>query len=119
MNKISNQTIVIIVLGALLLFSLFMRGGVFDTQYKKDVLELKKDNIRLSIKNDSLIRENKNLDIKIIEIVKDLGVKKTKIDETQVQINKLKSKRYEIPTYVNNLSGDGIADEFTKYLENR
>lgn len=109
---------VLVVLAVALGFSMFYRGDDIDN-YESQISELKKQNIELSNKNDSLELQNDSLteyidkiDTQLVEIQKDL-------DDSQDKIDKLQGKRNEIPTVVNVMDGNDVANSFSEYLERR
>lgn len=79
---------------------------------------MEKSNI-LVRKNDSLKNINIQLDKKIDSIRDDreILVKKLVIAKSEILI--INKKRNEIPKYVNRLSANGVANELTKYLDEK
>ena len=118
-KKLDIKTIAIIVLGIALIISFFFgQGNKID--YKKDEINaLHKDNANLSHKNDSLNAVNVKLDAAFAEINKVLEINAKKLSDTQLDLDKLKKRKNEIPTYVNRLSANGVTNAFTDYLQTR
>jgi predicted nuclease with TOPRIM domain len=118
MKKVLDiKSIFIIALGVLLLFAVFMYQKNNPSDYQKQIDGLHKENETLLFKNDSLKSENIKLDAFIVGIEKQISENNTKLSQTQSQLNDLKKKRNEIPTYVNTLSANGVANAFSDYLE--
>lgn len=117
LKKLDIKTIFILVLSLALIISFFV-GQKNKIDYRKDEIEiLNAKNNFLSKKNDSLISANKILDEKLLKIDSLIKVSDIKISEKQLQIERLKRKKNEIPTYVNVLSANGVASSLTKFIE--
>lgn len=118
MKKVlDTKSIFIIILGTLLLIAVFVYQKNDPSDYQKQIDELHKENEALASKNDSLKTENIKLDAFIVGIEKQITENNTKLSQTQSQLNDLKKKRNEVPTYVNGLSANGVANAFADYLE--
>jgi hypothetical protein len=88
-----------------------------DIDYRKQQIELlKKENERLFSVNDSLSMANIEIDYKIGELECLIEDYQIQLSETELQLDKLLKRRHEIPIYVNNLSANDVADEFSKYI---
>jgi peptidoglycan hydrolase CwlO-like protein len=106
----------IIVLGIALIAS-FLFGKNLGINYHKNEIDV------LHHKNDSLLSANKTLeklnleiDAKISDIDSKIYENNQKLNETESQIKNLNNKKDEIPTYVNNMFANNIADAFSNYL---
>lgn len=119
-NLMKNIAIIVLSI-ALILVIIF--GNVFKKpdmdSINAKIARLDSLNSVLLHKNDSIELVNKKLDIRIAETEKQVEEKKTKLAKTQLELDKLKKQRNEIPAYVSHLSGDDVADTFTKYLQQR
>lgn len=118
-KSLDIKTIAIIVLGIALVISfLFGQKSHIDT-HKDEIANLHKLNSSISSKNDSLVNVNKSLDMVINEINKKLNDNSNKLANTEIELDKLKKRKNEIPTYVNNLSANGVSNAFSNYLETK
>lgn len=121
-NKFDIKTITIFVLGVILVLVIIF-GNVFNKpdidSYTNEISKLNQENKQLLHQNDSINFVNKKLDVEIAAIDKQVEENKKKLASTQLELNKLKKERNEISTYVSHLSGNDVADSFTKYLEQR
>ncbi len=116
-KKIDIKIIAIIVLGIALIISfMFGQRSKIDTK-KEDITILHDNNADLAHKNDSLKQVNLRLDNQISEINKILESNTKQITQTQIELDKLKKRKNEIPTYVNALDADGVANAFSNYLK--
>lgn len=111
------KNIIIVVLGLALIIS-FMFGQKDTTNYHKDEInELKNQNKILFSANDSLLSLNKKIDAEIAAINLNIQINQGLLQHTQLQIDKLKKERNEIPNRVNSLSNDSVAIAFSNYLK--
>ena len=117
--KYDFKSIFIVVLAIALIISFIAGQKSTPTQYKADIERLEKANTNLATKNDSLNSANKNLDALICGLQGKVKINEAKLASTQSQLDKLNKKRHEIPSNVNRLSANGVADAFTKYLDKR
>jgi len=76
-------------------------------------------NNNLRVENDSLKIEYKKIDSLILGIRKQRILKDLELKDNEKLINKLKNKKNETNYYVNSLSANDVADDFSKYLEER
>lgn len=118
-KKIDFKTWAIIILGVALIISFFF-GQRNKIDYKKDEIEaLHKSNEALTKSNDSLLFINKQIDKEISEISLKLSVNDSLLTTTKTELDKLKKRKNEILTNVNNLSANGVADAFSDYLQTK
>jgi len=118
-KNIDTKTIIIIILTLVLIISFFFGQNNNIDKHSDEIKMLHDKNIQLTKKNDSLKNENIKIDAHIKSINKKIDNNSTKIIKTDVELNKLKTKRNEKNLYVNHLSTNGVADEFSKYLNKR
>lgn len=118
-KKIDTKTWFILILGALLVLSLIFGQKLNIKYHKEEIKALHEANTVLLHKNDSLDIVNKNLDIKISEVNILLEENNKEISDAKTEIERLKNKRNEIPTYVNGLFANGVANNISKYLETK
>jgi regulator of replication initiation timing len=104
------RNIVILCLLVALIF-LFIKKESIQIDYRNGELDnLKNNNKILLTKNDSLLLLNKKLDEKLLKLSSDIENEKIKIKNYEKEIERLKNKKDEIPTYINSLPANGIAD---------
>jgi hypothetical protein len=115
-NKFDIKTWFIIILGVALCLSIWFgqKNNVYDNKDKIEVLQ--KQNESLIKKNDSLSIANAKIDVLISEINKKIDGNTEILVATKKQLQDIKKIQNEIPHYVNNLSANGVANEFSKYL---
>lgn len=119
LKKIDIKSWFIIILGIALVISFFFgQKNHIDTN-KDEIKELHDSNDRLSLKNDSLKNANNELDSEILEINKQLIINSNKLSITQIELDKLKKRKNETYTHVNNLSANGVANAFSDYLNTK
>lgn len=117
MKKLDIKSVFIIILGVAVIVTYFMGGNTVTNNYQEQIEKLHKENEGLVSKNDSLKNENTKLDVKFAKLEGKIKENDLKLAQTQSQLEKLNKRRNEIPTYVNDLSVDGVANAFTEYLE--
>jgi len=113
------KTIFIIVLATLLVIMIVARRSNNPTDYENQIKALHEQNDKLLHNNDSLKAVNGKLDIYIQEINKQLVANQKELAKTQSQLDNLNKRRNEIPNSVKRLSANGVASEFSKYLDKR
>ena len=89
------------------------------TDYENEIKALHEQNDKLTFKNDSLKKANEKLDVYIKEINTQLVINQKLLNNTQSQLDNLNKRRNEIPNNVKRLSANGVASEFSKYLDKR
>lgn len=113
------RNLAILILGAALIISFFF-GQKDKTDYHKDEInELKTQNKLLFSANDSIMALNRKIDGEISAINLNIQISQGLIQHTQLQIDKLKKQRDEIPSRVNSLSNDSVAIAFSNYLNSK
>ena len=119
LKKIDIKTWFIIILGiALIVTFMFGQKNNIDT-HKDEITGLHNDNALLIKRNDSLINANVKLDTKILEINTKLETNVKELADTQLELDKLKKKKNEIPKIVNNMSANWVSSSFTDILNKR
>ena len=119
LKKLDIKSIAIIVLGLALLTSIYFRHGAQIDTHGNEIDKLHLDDKALSKKNDSLINANKQLDLVIQDINKQLGDKTIELEAVKQELGVLKKKKDETHKYVNNLSATSVANTFSKYLNTK
>lgn len=116
---LDTKTIFIIILAILLIIMILARRSNNPTDYENQIKALHEQNDKLLHNNDSLKAVNGKLDLYIQEINTQLVVKQKELAKTQSQLDNLNKRRNEIPNSVKRLSANGVASEFSKYLDKR
>ena len=119
LKNLDPKDILIVILCFLLIINFFF-GQSNKIDYGVDEIKLlhqQTDN--LLKQNDSLKKENIKIDCYIKAINEKIDNNSKELEKTKLELNNLKNKRIENDNYVNHLSNDGVADEFTKYLNNK
>ena len=116
-KKIDFKFIIIIILAIGLIISFFFGQRSQINHHGDKIKELQEQNKSFIRKNDSLILINKQLDVKLLVIAKELDKTNNKIIEAQLQLDKLKNKSNEIHNSVNKLSANDVASGISKYLD--
>lgn len=116
---LDTKTIFIIILGALLVIMILARRSNNPTDYENEIKALHEQNDKLTLKNDSLKTANEKLDVYIKQINTQLVINQKLLNNTQSQLDNLNKRRNEIPNNVKRLSANGVASEFSKYLDKR
>jgi predicted nuclease with TOPRIM domain len=119
MKKLDIKSITIIILSIALIITYFMGDNTVINNYQEQIEKSRKENQELVSKNDSLKTEKVKLDEKFAKLECKIKENDLKISKTQSQLEKLNKRRNEVPTYVNGLSVNDVADAFTEYLENQ
>lgn len=116
MKKLDIKSIAIIVLGAALIISFLFGNKLHINTHKDEIEALHEQNMTLLSSNDSIKAVNLKIDAEIKLINTKIVAYEAIIVTKDSEITKLKNKRNEIPTYVNTLDGDGVANAFSNYL---
>ena len=116
MKKLDIKSIAIIVLGAALIISFLFGNKLHINDHKDEIKALHEQNSNLMLSNDSIKALNIKLDAEIKEINTKIVAYETSLATKDSEITTLKKKRNEVPRYVNSLSGDGVANAFSDYL---
>ena len=115
-KKLDIKTIFIIILGVLLIISIF-RGIKTNQVSNFDLLHEQNENLHKM--NDSLIKNNSILQDQRDSIHMELGKKMIELDATNIEIEKLKKLRIGIRNNVKNMTSDSVANGFNDYLDRR
>jgi alpha-N-acetylglucosamine transferase len=118
-KTIDLKTLLILVLGVALIISFFFGQKSAVDKHATEIKALHEENSLLLGRNDSLRTEIAKNDVFIDNANKVISNNSIATNKTQLELNKLKNKRNEIPNYVNALSANGTANAFTKYLNKR
>lgn len=115
-KKFDIKTIAIIILGVVLIISFFFGQKSNTDTHADEIANLHKENAGLLTKNDSLNKSNKQIDAVLVIINKKLDNNEKVLSATQTELQRLKNKQNEIPTYVKYLSANGVANALSDHL---
>lgn len=118
-KKIDIKSWFIIILGAALIISFFFGQRSHIDTHADEITLLHTNNAMLLKKNDSLISVNKEITVAISEINVKLDANAKKLANTQSELDNLKKRKNEIPTYVKHLDANGLSNAFSDYLQIR
>lgn len=116
MKKLDIKSIAIIVLGAALIISFLFGNKLHINDHKDEIKALHDQNAILILSVDSIKAVNLKLDTEIKEINTRIATYEKSLATKDSEITTLKKKRNEVPRYVNSLSGDGVANALSNYL---
>ena len=91
-------------------------NSLFEIWKNDELKQLQELNKGLLKSNDSLRLVNEKIDSEIVKIQHLIDTTNVILDSNKAEIKRLKLKKYETYNYVNSLSDDSIASEFTKYI---
>lgn len=115
-KKFDIKTWAIIILGIALCVSFWFGQKSRIDNHADEIKLLREQNNSLVKTNDSLNIANVKIDGVINAINKKLDGNTEALVATKKELQDLKKKQNEVPRYVNRLSANGIASEFTNYL---
>lgn len=121
-NKINfflDMKNILIMLLTVIVIGLYLFGKTNIDKHKEEIKTLHIKNDSLLSKNNSLKNDNAKLDIILTQIDSKLNKNNKETNAVLSALDKLKTKKNEIPNYVNALSANGTANAITKYLEDR
>ncbi len=119
LKDIDPKNILICFLSLLLIINFFFGQN---TEINYDVNEIKalhEKTDKLITENDSLKKQNIKINTYIKAIYNKINNNSKELEKTKLELNHLKNKKSENNNYVNRLSNNGVADEFSKYLDKR
>jgi septal ring factor EnvC (AmiA/AmiB activator) len=113
------KTIFILVLATALILSFIFRPSkkIDNHQTERELIE--KENKRLRNSFDSLSNVNKEIDKYRKLIADSLNEVAIELSKSKDKIKNLEKRRNENNNTVRNLNANGVADEFSKYLEGK
>lgn len=118
-NWLDAKTLIIMLLSIAILIIYFAASNGYIFNNKTEIDKLHKENSILLTKNDSIKELNNELSNQIgglEELTYDLH---NQLDSANLEIKRLKRIKNEIPTKVNRMSANSVANEFSKYLETK
>tara|TARA_B100001287_G_scaffold275813_1_gene284545 strand:- start:5051 stop:5431 length:381 start_codon:yes stop_codon:yes gene_type:complete len=117
--NIDLKAILILSLAVALVLSLIFRPSVPIEEYEEEISVLQKQNKKLLISNDSIIKANIKLQKEIDVILYAIDSTKVVLRETEDKLKKLEKKRNEVSNIVDNMDSDGVTNTISDYLQRR
>ncbi len=117
--NIDLKAILILSLAVALVLSLIFRPSVPIEEYEEEISVLQKQNKKLLISNDSIIKANIKLQKEIEVILYAIDSTKVVLKETENKLEELERKRNEVSNIVDNMDSDGVTNTLSDYLQRR
>ena len=117
--NIDLKAIIILSLAVALVLSLIFRPSVPIDEYEEEISVLQKQNEKLIISNDSIVKVNKKLQKEIEVILYAIDSTKVVLRETENKLEELERKRNEVSNIVDNMDSDGVTNTLSDYLQRR
>ena len=119
MLKINIDLKAILILSVALVLSLIFRPSVPIEEYEEEINVLQKQNEKLLISNDSIVKANIKLQKEIEVILYAIDSTKVVLRETENKLEELEIKRNEVSNIVDNMDSDGVTNTLSDYLQRR
>ena len=117
--NIDLKAILILSLAVALVLSLIFRPSVPIEEYEEEISVLQRQNKKLLISNDSIIKANIKLQKEIEVILYAIDSTKVVLRETENKLEELERKRNEVSNIVDNMDSDGVTNTLSDYLQRR
>lgn len=117
--NIDLKAILILGLAVALVLSLIFRPSVPIEEYEEEINVLQKQNEKLLISNDSIVKANIKLQKEIEVILYAIDSTKVVLRETENKLEELERKRNEVSNIVDNMDSDGVTNTLSDYLQRR
>ena len=117
--NIDLKAILILGLSVALVLSFIFRPSVPIEEYEEEISVLQKQNEKLLISNDSIIKANIKLQKEIDVILYAIDSTKVVLRKTEDKLKELERKRNEISNIVDNMDSDGVTNTLSDYLQRR
>ena len=117
--NIDLKAILILSLAVALVLSLIFRPSVPIEEYEEEISVLQKQNKKLLISNDSIVKANIKLQKEIDVILYAIDSTKVVLRETENKLEELERKRNEVSNIVDNMDSDGVTNTLSDYLQRR
>ena len=118
-EKIDLKLIFIFVLATVLILSLVFRKNPIIDLHKDEKTKLEQENKQLQHNFDSLTNVNKVIENYRKLLADSMNMVKIELNKTTIKIKDLEKRKNENIKIVNNLNANGVADEFTKFLNGK
>ena len=117
--NIDLKFILILALGVVLVLSFMFRPSVPIEEYEEEISVLQKQNKKLLISNDSIVKANIRLQKEIDIILYAIDSTKVVLRETENKLEELERKRNEVSNIVDNMDSDDVTNTLSDYLQRR
>tara|TARA_R100000697_G_scaffold123513_1_gene156546 strand:- start:5816 stop:6208 length:393 start_codon:yes stop_codon:yes gene_type:complete len=117
--NIDIKSILILLLGVALVLSFIFRPNVPIEEYEEEISILQKQNKKLLISNDSIVKANIRLQKEIDVILYAIDSTKVVLRETESKLKELERKRNEVSDIVDNMDSDDVTNTISDYLKRR
>lgn len=117
--NIDLKAILILSLSVGLVLSLIFRPSVPIEEYVEEINILQKQNEKLIMSNDSIVKANIKLQKEIEVILYAIDSTKVVLRETENKLEELERKRNEVSNIVDNMDSDGVTNTLSDYLQRR
>lgn len=117
--NIDIKSILILLLGVALVLSFIFRPSVPIEEYEEEISVLQKQNKKLLISNDSIVKANIRLQKEIDVILYAIDSTKVVLRETESKLKELERKRNEVSDIVDNMDSDDVTNTISVYLKRR
>tara|TARA_R100001509_G_scaffold165636_1_gene148359 strand:- start:618 stop:998 length:381 start_codon:yes stop_codon:yes gene_type:complete len=117
--NIDLKAILILGLAVALVLSFIFRPSVPIEEYEEEISVLQKQNEKLLISNDSIIKANIKLQKEIDVILYAIDSTKVVLRKTEDKLKELERKRNEVSNIVDNMDSDGVTNTLSDYLQRR
>ena len=117
--NIDLKAILILGLAVALVLSLIFRPSVPIEEYEEEISLLERQNKKLLMSNDSIIKANIKLQKEIEVILYAIDSTKVVLKETENKLEELERKRNEVSNIVDNMDSDGVTNTLSDYLQRR
>ena len=117
--NIDLKAILILGLAVALVLSFIFRPSVPIEEYEEEISVLQKQNEKLLISNDSIIKANIKLQKEIDVILYAIDSTKIVLRKTEDKLKELERKRNEVSNIVDNMDTDGVTSTLSDYLQRR
>jgi predicted RNase H-like nuclease (RuvC/YqgF family) len=114
--NIDLKIIFIIILSGLLIFKFMFNDGSVINKYEKEIEQLKNENNKLKIFNDSLVDVNSKLVKEIDGLYYSIDSTLAEIRIKEREIDSLEYEKTKVSGFVNKLNADGVSRELSRYL---
>lgn len=117
--NIDIKSILILLLGVALVLSFIFRPSVPIEEYEEEISILQKQNKKLLISNDSIVKANIRLQKEIDVILYTIDSTKVILRKTESKLKELERKRNEVSDIVDNMDSDDVTNTISDYLKRR
>jgi predicted proteasome-type protease len=117
--NIDLKSILILALGVALVLSFIFRPSVPIEEYEEEITILQRQNKKLLISNDSIVKANIKLQKEIDVILYAIDSTTVVLRKTENKLEELERKRNEVSNIVDNMDSDDVTNTISDYLKRR